>query len=173
MLTKERIHAQMHTLEEKTGLQFNDITWLTQAMDSTPLPKEPTDGKHKKTDCNNTALATVGDAVLKAILADRLFKGNLKKGQITILKQELERNSTLHRIQMKEELLQYAYNDHGFFDDPHQDHQKVATSAKHPSYIEATVAAIYYDKGFDEAKKWVNDYLFPRLWKEAFNTELP
>ena len=173
MLTKERIHTQMHTLEEKTGLQFNDIAWLAQAMDSTPLPKELTDGKNKKSDCNNTALATVGDAMLKAILADYLFQKNFKKGQITCIKQELECNSTLHSILMKEELLQYAYNDHGFCYDPLQDHQKVSTSPKHTPYIEAIVAALYYDKGFDEAKKWVNAYLLPRLLKEAFDLELP
>ena len=165
MLSEERIIEKMHQLERHIGIVFNDVKWLAKAMDSTPLPKLPGDGKKKKTDCENTALATVGDAILKAILADYIFtKSNWKarKGQITKEKEKLENNSVLYEVMKRFDLKQYTYNDNVFFNDHQEDHQKVA-DGKHNQYIEAIVAAIYYDQGFEKAKKWVLEYLLPKL----------
>jgi ribonuclease-3 len=134
-------------------------------MDSTPLPKLPGDGTNKKPDCKNTALATVGDAILKVILADFIFaksKWKARKGEITKEKEKLEKNPVLYEVMKRFDLKQYTYNDYVFFTDIQEDHQKVA-DGKHNQYIEAIVAAIYYDQGFDKAKEWVLDYLLPKL----------
>jgi ribonuclease-3 len=164
MVSKARIIKKMQELASCLKISFNDIKWLEMAMNSTPLPKLPGDGKHKEPDCKNTALATVGDAILKAILSDYFFSSicEARKGEITKNKEKLENNSVLYKVMERLDLKQYTYNDYAFFTDPQEDHQKVGDS-KHNQYIEAIVAAIYYDQGFDKAKEWVLDYLRPKL----------
>ena len=159
-----RIIEEMQKLEKHIGIKFNDIKWLAKAMNSAPLPKLLGDGRHKDTDCQNTALATVGDAILKAILSDYFFSSNreARKGEITKNKEKLEKNYVLYKVMEYFDLKQYTYNDYAFFTDPQEDHQKVGDS-KHNQYIEAIVAAIYYDQGFDKAKEWVLDCLLSKL----------
>ena len=93
----------------------------------------------------NTALATVGDAILKAILSDYFFSSNCeaRKGEITKNKEKLENNNVVYEVMERFDLKQYTYNDYAFSTDPQKDHQKVGDS-KHNQYIEAIVAAIYY-----------------------------
>ena len=164
MVNEKRIIEKMQQLQNHLKISFDDIKWLAKAMNSTPLPKSPGDGKHKDPDCKNTALATVGDAILKAILSDYFFSSNCeaRKSEITKNKEKLENNNVLYEVMERFDLKQYTYNDYAFFTDPQEDHQKVGDS-KHNPYIEAIVAAIYYDQGFDKAKDWVLDYLLPKL----------
>ena len=159
-----RIIEEMQKLEKHIGIKFNEINWLAKAMNSTRLPKLSSDGKHKVPDCKNTALATVGDAILKAILSDHFFQSNCeaRKGQITENRKKLENNNVLYEVMERFDLKRYTYNDYAFFTDIQKGHQKVGDS-KHNQYIEAIVAAIYYDQGFDKAKDWVLDYLLPKL----------
>ena len=164
MVNEKRIIEKMQQLQNHLKISFDDIEWLAKAMNSSPLPKLPGDGKHKNADCKNTALATVGDAILKAILSDYFFSSNCeaRKGEITKNKEKLENNDVLYEVMERFDLKQYTYNDYAFFTDPQEEHQKVGDS-KHNQYIEAIVAAIYYDQGFDKAKEWVLDYLLPKL----------
>ena len=81
-----RIIEEMQKLEKHIGIKFNDINWLFKAMEATPLPKRQDAGKNKRRDYTNSALATVGDAILKTILSDHIFLngGNdIRKEDIT------------------------------------------------------------------------------------------
>ena len=64
------------------------------------------------------------------------------------------------------DLKKYTYNDYAFYTDPQKDHERVGDS-KHNQYVEAIVAAIYYDRGFDKTKEWVLDYLLPKMMSIA------
>ena len=168
MVSEERIIEKMHELERELGLSFKEIQWLAIAMNSTRLPKLSGDGKNKKPDCNNTALATVGDAVLKAILSDFLFlcftseNKMARMGEITHAKERLENNQVLYEVMGRYDLKKYTYNDYAFYTDPQKDHERVGDS-KHNQYVEAIIAAIYYDQGFDKTKEWVLNYLLPKM----------
>ena len=172
MVSEERIIEKMHELERELGLSFKEIQWLAIAMNSTRLPKLSGDGKNKKPDCNNTALATVGDAVLKAILSDFLFlcftseNKMARKGEITHAKERLENNQVLYEVMWRYDLKKYTYNDYAFYTDPQKDHERVGDS-KHNQYVEAIVAAMYYDQGFDKTKEWVLNYLLPKMMSIA------
>ena len=172
MVSEERIIEKMHELERELGLSFKEIQWLAIAMNSTRLPKLSGDGKNKKPDCNNTALATVGDAILKAILSDFLFlcftseNKMARKGEITHTKERLENNQVLYEVMGRYDLKKYTYNDYAFYTDPQKDHERVGDS-KHNQYVEAIVAAIYYDQGFDKTKEWVLNYLLPKMMSIA------
>ena len=113
-MTNEYIDEQMYLLAKHINIGFDNIDWLKKAMNSTPLPKRPDDGKNKITDCENTALATVGDAILKAILSDYFYEtdvSDVRKGDITKKKELLEKNDTLFEVMKVADLKQFTYRE--------------------------------------------------------------
>ena len=64
------------------------------------------------------------------------------------------------------DLKKFTYNEYGFYNDFLESHESVS-DCKHNQYIEAIVAAIYYDQGYDKTKEWVINYLLPKLKKCA------
>ena len=167
-MNSEKIRLKMIELQGKIKYQFSDITLLANAMRSEKIDV-PDEGKNHK-EYTNEGLATVGDAVLKAVIADHFYKSGVKtKGEITTKKSELENNDVMHKIIIKYGLIDYAYNDKHFHsDDNIGDHEKVADS-QHDPYIEALVGAIYYDSGYDKTKEWIIGWLLPLLEKYRIN----
>lgn len=158
-MDQDRIEKEMHELEKKIDYKFDDINWLSKAMGSIKL--EELDNEYA-----NGALATVGDAIIKFVLADKLYNDteNPTKGIITNEKSKLENNLTFYNLINKENWINYAYNDLHFYSDNAPNHEKVANN-EHDSYVEAIVAAIYYDSNFDIVKEWIVTHLLPLLIK--------
>jgi dsRNA-specific ribonuclease len=164
-LEKERIKSEMKEFELILHYHFNEIEWLSKAMKSVLLPKKETDGKNHK-EYSNEGLATVGDTIIKSVIADKLYRDGLTtKGSITDAKKDLENNETMHNVMINEEWINYAYNnDYFIMDNPPQENMVV--SKEHDPYIEAIVAAIYYDSGnYDTTKRWILKFLIPMLQK--------
>lgn len=160
-----RIIEQMRKLEKDIDILFNDINWLVNAMNATALHKRTGAGKNASTDYTNSSLATVGDSLLKAVLSDYLFANggkDIRKDDITRQKEKLECNDVLFTVMGIAKLKQYTYNEYGFYNDFLEDHERVS-DCKHNQYIEAIIAAVYYDQGFDITKKWILEYLLPKL----------
>ncbi len=106
---------------------------------------------------SNERLATVGDTILKSVIADHLYR---TKGEITTAKSDLENNSTMHKLMLGERLIAYSYNDLHFYKDPNiLDHEKVSCK-EHDPYVEAIVGAVYYDSNYDT---WILKWLLPLL----------
>ena len=122
---RKRIEKEMRELELKIHYHFNDISWLSKAMGSIKIEVE---GQGKNgSEYVNEGLATVGDTVLKSVIADKLFRVDniLTKGGITAAKSDLENNATMHRIMLGESFIDYSYNDlHFYKDDNIPDHEK-------------------------------------------------
>lgn len=164
-LAEERIKNEMEKLAHILQYPFKEIEWLSKAMQSILLPKKESDGKNHK-EYSNECLATVGDTIIKLVIVDKFFKeGITTKGSITEAKKNLESNKTMHRIMLNEGWIKYSYNsDYFLMDNPPQD--KMVVSGEHDPYIEAIVAAIYYDSGsFEVTKCWILKRLIPLLEK--------
>lgn len=110
-MNKKRIEKEMHVLESKIHYNFNDISWLSKAMGSVKINIEG-QGKNSS-EYANEGLATIGDAIFKLIIADKLFvMDNIQtKGGITDAKRDIEKNTTMHKIMLDEGLINYSYND--------------------------------------------------------------
>ncbi|MCF0117796.1 MAG: hypothetical protein HUJ61_07115 [Bacilli bacterium] len=157
------IENKMRELANKIHYKFTIINNLAEAMNSTKIVV-PGKSKKKK-EYSNQALATVGDSILKALIADDLYKNGIKtKGQITKYKIELENNKTLYDIVIKEGIINFAYNDKHFYSKNNPQHEMVASS-KHDTYLEAIVGAVFHDGGFDKTRQWFNIWLNPLLKK--------
>lgn len=159
-MTEEKIISEMHNLENLIQVKFNDIKYLADAMNATKCNdanRSKNNDEHK-----NHAIATVGDAVLKTINADFLFRQGKNRGDITTIKSIFEKNKTLYNIANSFEIINFAYNDKYFYKDDPPKEYKVSNS-KHNQYIEAIIGAIFYDKGFECAKNWVINWLYPKI----------
>lgn len=164
-LKKERIEHEMRKLEIKIHHRFNDISWLAKAMGSIKIAV-PNQGENGS-EYANESLATVGDTILKFVIADKLyFKDGVRtKGEITSQKSAIENNDSMHKMMLNEGLIDYSYNNFHFCKDPDiPDHEKVVCN-KHDPYIEAIIAAVYYDSNFETTKKWILKWLLPVLIK--------
>ena len=166
-MDNEKIRLKMTELQEKIGYQFSDINWLSAAMKSEKIEVRNVGKNHKE--YTNEGLATVGDAVLKAVISDFLYKGGVtRKGEITTRKSELENNKSFRKIMTDKKLIEYAYNNEYFQSDNPPKHKQVVNK-KHDPYIEAIVGAVHYDAGFDKTKKWIIEWLLPLLEKYRLN----
>jgi dsRNA-specific ribonuclease len=105
----------------------------------------------KESFMDNRALATLGDSVLKMILAEQLFRSNSSatKGSITIEKQQYESDDYLASLPIVNELK-------GFIMNVNNDSQ---SKEYYPRFVEALIAAIYISNGYSAAKKFVSRYI--------------
>ena len=162
-MDEKRIEKEMRELELKIHYHFNDISWLAKAMGSKKI-EVPGQGK-SGSEYSNEGLATVGDTMLKTVIADYLYriKSVRTKGGITTAKSDLENNTTMHRLMLGEGLISYSYNDLHFYKDSNiPDHEKVVCK-EHDPYVEAIVGAVYYDSNYDTTKRWILKWLLPLL----------
>ena len=165
-MINEEIETKMREFAEVLKYEFEDISWLKKAMSSKKIKGQGKNGS----EYDNEGLATVGDAVLKSVIADYLYsvKENASKGYITEVKSKLESNSVLHEIMEKKGWLKYAYNDLHFYDENNPPNEQVVCG-EHDPYIEAIVGAMYYDLNYDKTKEWIVDQLLPLLKEYSDN----
>ena len=163
-MEKKRIEKEMRELELKLHYHFNDISWLAKAMGSIKI--EVTGRGKNGSEYSNEGLATVGDTILKSVIADKLYRDGIRtKGEITVKKSDLENNSAMYRMMLSEGLIDYSYNELHFYKDPQiPDHEKVVCK-EHDPYVEAIVGAVYYDSNYDTTRRWILKWLLPLLEK--------
>lgn len=177
-MDENRIIEKMRELESVIEYRFKKLKWLSTAMQAIKIEepeKTKKSGKRKHREYINEGLATVGDTVLKSVIADYLFRTkNIKtKGLITEEKRKLENNDVLYDVRDRYHLIDYAYNDKYFHSDPDmRGHEKVVHK-KHDPYIEAIVGAIFYDSGYNTAKDWITKWLLPKLEQSSKKLNSP
>ena len=145
MISKRIIQERMRELAKKLGYDYRDLSHLSSAM----FCKQ----QERYNNYTNDAMATLGDAVLKLVLAEHFFDRGMDKDEITKRKIDLEKNATLKDICDKVGIFPYAYNELYFSGDaplggelPYSDHD---------FYLEAIIAAIYKDRGLEYVRSWI------------------
>ena len=159
-MNEKEIEQKMHEFANLINKEFNDIKYLAEAMKAKKI---------KRKVYTNENLAFVGDAILKFVLADTLYEDNKKhnkgkmKGDLTKDKEKLENSAVLYRVMKNSGWCQYCNNGEEFYDINKKDN--VVVFKKHDPYVEAIIAAIYYDSGYESARKWILEILKPLLEK--------
>lgn len=165
-MEKTIIYKKMRALEVKIHYHFNVIAWLSKAMRSEKIEVVGEGKNHSE--YTNDGLATVGDAILKSVIADYLYrKGITAKGKITQIKSKLENNEVMHNIMTKCGLIGYAYNAKHFQSDSDVPGHERVVNKGHDPYIEAIVGAVFYDSNYDTTKRWILKWLLPLLISES------
>ena len=162
-MDKERIEEEMQILQKKLHYEFKDISYLAEAMRCDKLEKVGND------EYSNEYHAFLGDAIIKFLIADRLYvnSNDKHKGYLTDKKANLESNKVFAKIVEEEDIKRHSYNVMYFFTDDIAESKEMPKFQKHDPYIEAIAAAIYRDGGLNAVSEWFEKWLFPRLEKNS------
>lgn len=162
-MNKSRIESKMHELECLIKYKFKNLDFLSKAM---RVDKPYSKNKDNPDELSNECLSTVGDAILKCVLSIEFYKNYKRKGSLTKEKSPYEENSTFHRLVREEHWINYSFNDDFFYTDE-QPKENRMPNPKHDPFVEAIIAAIYYDSGedFNYINKWILEFLYPLLKK--------
>ncbi len=156
------------SFERTLGLQFNDVQILRQAFTHRSYINE-----HRgETLGHNERLEFLGDAVLELISTHFLYEQYPDKpeGDLTAYRAALVNAVTLGDLAAQLGMNDYLLLSKGESKDTGRARQVLLANA-----FEAVVGAIYLDLGYDAAKKFIEEHLFPkmddiikkRLWQDA------
>jgi ribonuclease-3 len=136
----------MTALQQKLGVIFSDARLLEQALvHSSYINENPTHPLG-----HNERLEFLGDAVLDCVVAEKLYRdrADLDEGQMTRLRAALVRRDTLAGLARGINLGEYLFMGKG--------EEATGGRNKAPNLagaMEAVIAAIYLDRGWDAARQ--------------------
>ncbi|MBU4075566.1 MAG: dsRNA-specific ribonuclease [Euryarchaeota archaeon] len=142
------------TIEETLGYTFKNSAYLDRALTRKAYANEQ---KQQHKDCEDQEIyRTLGDAVLKLVLVDQLIRSGFDtRNDITSKKIDMERQEKLAEIGRNLGIGQAIKLGIGEKKQRANEEPKVLAET-----VEALIAAIYYDGGFEAAKetirKWFN-----------------
>lgn len=156
------------SFEQKIGLEFNDAQLLRQAFTHRSYINE-----HRgEVQGHNERLEFLGDAVLELISTHFLYAKypERNEGELTAYRAALVNAVTLSDVAASVGMNDYLLLSKGESKDTGRARQMLLANA-----FEAVVGAIYLDSGYDAAKKFIDEHLFPkmdeiikkRLWQDA------
>lgn len=158
----------LENFQEKIGLQFNDTQLLRQAFTHRSYLNE-----HRgEVAGHNERLEFLGDAVLELISTHFLYEEYPDKpeGDLTAYRAALVNAVTLSDVAAGLGMNEYLLLSKGEAKDTGRARQVLLANA-----FEAVVGAIYLDLGYDAAKQFIAEHVFPkmdeiiknRLWQDA------
>lgn len=142
----------MKELEEKLGYRFQDKALLANALTHSSYANE------KRADgCScNERLEFLGDSVLGFVTAAHLYAVTppLPEGRMTKLRAELVCETALHKAALALGLGKYLRLGRGEERTGGRERTSILADA-----VEAVIAAIYLDGGFDAAKEFIMEHI--------------
>lgn len=142
-------------LEKKIGFKFKNPDLLKEALTHRSyLNENPLWGRH------NERLEFLGDAVFELITSEFLYEKypEQNEGRLTALRAALINYQRLALVAQKIDLGEFIYLSRGEAKDTGKAREVILANG-----IEALLAAIYLDRGYGPAKKFVEKFLLPHL----------
>jgi len=138
------------------GVSFSDISLLEQALTHRSYLNENKDEKLG----HNERLEFLGDAVLELATTDRLFKKypDAPEGELTAYRAALVNTLSLATIAEELSINSFIRLSKGEAKDTGRARQFILANA-----VEAIIGAIYLDRGYEAAEKFVATYFYPKL----------
>src|SRR5581483_11497196 len=159
------------SFEQNIGVEFNDLALLRQAFTHRSYLNEHRgeQGGH------NERLEFLGDAVLELIATHYLFEAypDKSEGELTAYRAALVNANTCALIAAEIGMNDFLLLSRGEAKDTGRARSILLANA-----FEALVGAIYLDQGYDAAKQFISERLFPkledivskRLWQDPKST---
>lgn len=156
------------TFEEQIGVDFNDAALLRRAFTHRSYLNE-----HRgQSGGHNERLEFLGDAVLELISTHFLYEKfpDKTEGELTAFRAALVNAVTLSEVAQEIGMNDYLLLSRGEAKD-----QGRARGVLLANAFEALIGAIYLDQGYDAARAFISEHLFPkieiivknRLWQDA------
>jgi ribonuclease III len=142
--------------EKKIGIEFIDNDLLQQAFIHRSFINE----NYRTGLAHNERLEFLGDAVLELSVTDFLFRKfkNKQEGELTAHRAALVNAVTLSEVATDLGINEYLYLSKGESKDTGRARQSILADA-----FEAIVGAIYMEKGYESADKFIQKFLLVRL----------
>lgn len=153
MIHPKKEESEFRSLAKKIGYEPNNIQHFIEAFDCQRIHSD-SDGANRK-NYGYSAMATVGDAVLKFILAECIFEWVGDKGRITQMKAELEKDDILSTIAKKNGFKGFYYTESAKYA---SSGSMISNKKEVSNQFEAVVFAIYKDLGLQGAQNWVKNW---------------
>ncbi len=153
--------SDLEQLQQVLGIRFADISLLEKSM----VHRSYLNENQGNSIDSNERLEYLGDAVLGLVVAEKLFRDNpeFDEGKMTRLRSALVRRETLARIARNIDLGDYLYLGKG--ENSSGGRQKTANLA---CAMEAVIAAVYLDKGYEVTEKLIL-HLLAEEWEKALS----
>lgn len=142
--------------EQKSGLNFKDKDVLKQAF----VHRSYINENKQSGLSHNERLEFLGDAVLELVITDFLYKKYTDKteGDLTAYRSALVNASTCAQIATELSINDYMLLSKGESKDVGRARQYILANA-----LEALIGAIYIDKGYDDAKAFIERNFTPLI----------
>ncbi|MFQ6060991.1 MAG: ribonuclease III domain-containing protein [Thermoplasmata archaeon] len=139
-------------IEEILGHEFSDKDLLASALTRKAYAIER---KHQGIECEHQeALATLGDAILKAALTDLTYRLGLRTNEeITSRRIQLEREESLAQIAREKRIGDFMILGRGEKKEGREETPRVLAET-----LEAVIGAIYLDAGFRETREIIANW---------------
>ena len=140
------IKESIRAFEEKIGYEFKDKTYIQTALTHSSFANE-----HKEFNYNER-LEFLGDSVLGLVVSDYLFRArnDLPEGKLTRLRANVVCEESVSAVARKINLGDHLFLGKGEKASGGSDRDSILADA-----MEAVIAAIYLDGGFDQAKDFI------------------
>lgn len=144
--------------EERISVTFNDKALLKQAFVHRSYLNENKEFPLG----HNERLEFLGDAVLELVITDYLYGKYPEKneGELTALRSALVNANTLHAVGSQLGINDFLLLSRGEAKDTGRARQYILANT-----MESIIGAIYLDRGYDIAKKFIYDFITPHLDK--------
>ncbi len=163
-----KLPVDLEALQKIIKVSFLDITYLRSAITHRSYLNE----HREATWDHNERLEFLGDAVLELVVTDYLFSiyPDKPEGELTAVRAALVNTVSLADASTKLGVNDYLLMSKGEAKDVGRARQYILANA-----FEACIGAIYMDQGYDAAKGFIAERLFPRteeivrkrLWQDA------
>lgn len=147
---------KLHELEERLGTTFDNLELLQQAL----VHKSYVNERPNIPLASNERMEFLGDAIIGAVVAHRLFERfpDLPEGDLTVIRAGLVRESTLASWAREMDMGAYLLLGRG---------EELGGGRERPALLarafEAVVAAIYLQRGFEAAARFILRFVDPEI----------
>lgn len=151
-------------LEKKINIEFTNKALIREALTHRSyLNENPSSGAH------NERLEFLGDAVLELVVTENLFLKfpDYAEGQLTSIRAALVNYQMMAEVARTINLENFVLLSRGEAKDVGRAREVILANA-----LEAVIGAIYLDKGYDTAKKCIEEYVIEPNLKRVIENGL-
>lgn len=140
-------------LELKLDYTFKNKTILKKSLTHSSYANEHGDDLN----AHNQRLEFLGDAILEIVVSEKLFEDfeDDDEGRLTTKRANLVCEENLSKVAYDIELYQYIYHSNGMTKDDIKNNDNILCDT-----LEAVIAAIYLDGGYNEAKRFILENIY-------------
>jgi len=152
--------ARLHDFEKALGVKIDNPAYFEQALTHRSYLQVLNSANYY----SNERLEFLGDAILGMIIADYLFylHRNVLEGELTKMRSWLVNKKSLALCAQRLKLNEYMLLSYSASQSLQRGNESIMADA-----VEALIAAIYLDSGFDETKKFIIHTLLPIMMGES------